>query len=645
MAEVYKWDAPQAERPRLDSGVHSVHDRDYNTGAAAGLASFEDYLAAHGVIKPQQIPPLRHLAAQQGVSVIEVLLVADAGLAADLYRSLAAFNQLAFLDPGIDWFHADIAADEVETCLAQGWVRLLGTDGRHYFAAAPRHPDARLLRHLGLSGNAATNAIDFVAAPATIRRWIEAAHTPTLTDMATSTLRRALPVASAHQRLVRWQMVALITVIAATATAAVFALPWLIATMVLLLSGVFLVLTLMRVMCLFIGLGGIDRHPHRHIPDRDLPIYTLLVPLFEEAAVAGQLTRALMALDYPAGKLDIKLILESQDHATRKAVMDLNLPGCFDIIVVPDSQPRTKPKALNYGFRFARGDFVAVYDAEDIPEPAQLRKSLAAFAAGPDNLGCVQARLGIYNSRRNWLTRQFAIEYTALFDVLLPALAKLDMPLMLGGTSNHFRAQALRRAGGWDPYNVTEDADLGIRFARMGYRCAWLDSITLEEAPAGLTAWLQQRVRWMRGWLQTYFVHMRAPRQVFHEMGFWKFMVFQTLVGGLVISALAHPIFLTYLVILIVFGDGFFVSDNWPQNLLLLVSGINLLIGYGVAMGMGILGLARCSPYRLMIQVPLMPFYWLLVSVATYWSVWRLVVAPFAWEKTRHHGARDRAGA
>ncbi|MFV2092548.1 MAG: glycosyltransferase family 2 protein, partial [Hyphomicrobiales bacterium] len=636
MAEVYKWDAPPAERSRLDHGEYGDLDHDYNIGAAHRLASFEEYLAAHGIIKPHQIPPLRHLAAQQGVCIIEVLLAADAGLTGAVYRALAAFSELAFLDPGIDWFHADIATDEVEICLAQGWVRLLGTDGRHYYAAAPRRPDARLLRHLGAAGDRASSAIDFVATPATIRHWIEAAHTPTLTDMATNTLRRALPGASAHIRLVRWQIIALIAAVFTTATTAIFALPWLIATMVVLLSAVFLVLTLLRVMCLFIGLGGCGRHPRRQIADRDLPVYTLLVPLFEEATVVGQLTKALMALDYPASKLDIKLILESHDHVTRAAVTALNLPGCFDIIVVPDSQPRTKPKALNYGFRYARGAFVAVYDAEDIPEPVQLRKSLAAFAAGPDNLGCVQARLGFYNSRRNWLTRQFAIEYAALFDALLPALAKLDMPLMLGGTSNHFRAQALRRAGGWDPYNVTEDADLGIRFARMGYRCAWLDSITLEEAPAGLAAWLQQRVRWMRGWLQTYFVHMRAPRQVFHEMGFWKFVGFQTLVGGLVISALAHPIFLMYLITLLVFSDGFIGSGNWPQNLLLLVSGINLLIGYGVAMGMGILGLARCSPYRLMIQVPLMPFYWLLISVATYWSVWRFVVAPFAWEKTRH---------
>ncbi|MHA1547294.1 MAG: glycosyltransferase [Alphaproteobacteria bacterium] len=179
--------------------------------------------------------------------------------------------------------------------------------------------------------------------------------------------------------------------------------------------------------------------PFAPIADPDLPVYTVLVPMFREAGVVDQLTRALMALDYPAAKLDIKLILESEDHETAAAVAGLDLPGCFEVIIVPASLPRTKPKALNYALCFARGAFVAVYDAEDIPEPAQLRKALAAFAAGPDNLACVQARLGFYNSGHNWLAKQFSVEYAALFDVLLPALAKLDMPMMLGGTSNHFR--------------------------------------------------------------------------------------------------------------------------------------------------------------------------------------------------------------
>ncbi|MHA1524709.1 MAG: glycosyltransferase family 2 protein, partial [Alphaproteobacteria bacterium] len=202
----------------------------------------------------------------------------------------------------------------------------------------------------------------------------------------------------------------------------------------------------------------------------------------------------------------------------------------------------------------------------------------------------------------------------------------------------HFRTQALEGVSGWDPCNVTEDADLGIRFARLGYRCAWLDSITLEEAPTSLGAWLHQRVRWMRGWLQTYLVHMREPFATLAQLGFWRFVVFQALVGGLVVSAAAHPIFAFYLVKYMVLSDGLFLSQGWPLNTVLLANGINMLVGYGVAMQMGVLGLSRGSPRRLLLQIPLMPLYWLLISLATYWAVWRFIVAPFTWEKTIHRG-------
>ena len=183
---------------------------------------------------------------------------------------------------------------------------------------------------------------------------------------------------------------------------------------------------------------------------------------------------------------------------------------------MPDLQPRTKPKALNYALPLARGEYVVIYDAEDRPEPGHLRQALRAFRAGPSNLAAVQARLNLYNTnlyntKENWLTRQFTIEYCALFDGLLPALDRLRLPIPLGGTSNHFRASALRWLMAWDPFNVTEDADLGIRLARYGYRCRMLGSTTYEEAPARPMSWLKQRTRWLKGYMQTWRVHMNHP--------------------------------------------------------------------------------------------------------------------------------------
>ena len=236
------------------------------------------------------------------------------------------------------------------------------------------------------------------------------------------------------------------------------------------------------------------------IPDRILPIYTIIVPLHREGAVVAKLVSALRQLDYPREKLDIKLMIETDDSETHAEIAKLRLGAPFEIIAPPRSGPQTKPRALAAALPFARGSFVTVYDAEDEPEPGQLRDALAAFALGPPELACVQAKLSIDNPRDGWFSRQFAAEYAGQFDVFLPALEKMDLPIPLGGTSNHFRTEALRHAGGWDPFNVTEDADLGMRLARFGYKIGVIDSTTWEEAPVGYSQWLRQRTRWFKGW-------------------------------------------------------------------------------------------------------------------------------------------------
>ena len=129
-------------------------------------------------------------------------------------------------------------------------------------------------------------------------------------------------------------------------------------------------------------------------------------------------------------------------------------------------------------------------------------RALAALMAEPGQLGCRQARLNIYNSRTSWLTRQFTIEYTALFDCILPTLERFELPVPLGGTSNHFRRDVLDAVVGWDPYNVHEDADPGIRLARAGWHVGILGSTTWEEAPPTFRIWLGQRKRWLKGWMR-----------------------------------------------------------------------------------------------------------------------------------------------
>jgi glycosyltransferase XagB len=291
--------------------------------------------------------------------------------------------------------------------------------------------------------------------------------------------------------------------------------------------------------------GLIDRANAEGLQRRtsEPPVYSVLVALFRESPVVAQLVSALGGLDYPSAKLDILLIIESCDDETRDALAALTLARHMRVIVVPDGVPRTKPRALNYGLTFARGDYVVVFDAEDQPEPDQIHKALAAFQTGPPNLGCVQAALNIYNPSLSWLTSQFTLEYTALFDAILPALARVNLPVPLGGTSNHFKRQALDHVGAWDAYNVTEDADLGLRLARQGWRVGVLASTTWEEAPPTLKTWMAQRTRWLKGWMQTYAVHMRQPITLWRELGPLSFVWVQIVFGGGILSALLHPWF------------------------------------------------------------------------------------------------------
>jgi len=248
------------------------------------------------------------------------------------------------------------------------------------------------------------------------------------------------------------------------------------------------------------------------LEDEYLPLYSVLVPLFGEAAIVPDLVRALRAIDYPAHKLQVLLIVESIDLATQAALRSADLSSHMRVLVVPDGAPRTNPRACQYALQLATGAYIVVYDAEDWPDPGQLRRALSLFCDGPERLGCLQAQLNIYNSNTSWLTRQFTIEYTALFDCILPTLGRLKLPVPLGGTSNHFPRTVLNAVGGWDPFNVTEDADLGIRLARSGWQVGVLPSATWEEAPSTFRVWLGQRTRWLKGWIQTYLVqHARAP--------------------------------------------------------------------------------------------------------------------------------------
>jgi cellulose synthase/poly-beta-1,6-N-acetylglucosamine synthase-like glycosyltransferase len=360
------------------------------------------------------------------------------------------------------------------------------------------------------------------------------------------------------------------------------------------------------------------------------------VPLFDEAAMLQGLVSSLGALDYPLAKHEVLLVLESADVETQAALLHLALPGNFRTLVVPDRGPRTKPKALNYALQFARGDFIVIYDAEDRPQRDQLRRAWEVFRNAPATLGCLQAQLNIYNPWDSWFTRQFTIEYSALFDAILPALERLRLPVPLGGTSNHFPRATLVDVGAWDPHNVTEDADLGIRLARQGYYTGVLASTTWEEAPPTFGIWLGQRTRWLKGWMQTYLVHTRSLRRLHRDLGVRAALGFHVLMGGLVVSALVHPLFHALLVGYWLAGELLVPAETMTGTVLWIVACINLGLSYLASILVSMVSVWRRGRRGLAMSALFLPFYWLLMSVAAYRALYQLVRDPYLWEKTKH---------
>jgi cellulose synthase/poly-beta-1,6-N-acetylglucosamine synthase-like glycosyltransferase len=375
----------------------------------------------------------------------------------------------------------------------------------------------------------------------------------------------------------------------------------------------------------------------------DLPVYSIFVPLYREAHMAPALIAALDRLDWPADRRDILIITEADDAETRDAFRAAiaNRPG-MRVLTVPAGAPRTKPRALMYALPEAIGEFVVVYDAEDEPDADQLQRAFRRFQTGDPRLGCLQAHLNIYNPQGSWITRQFTLEYTALFDAILPTVERLGLPIPLGGTSNHFRRSVLEESGGWDPYNVTEDADLGVRLARQGWRVSMLDSVTWEEAPGTAAAWFGQRARWLKGWMQTSLVHLRHPRRLWRELGPRAFFGFNVLMGGVILSALVHPLVYAYALWKVSSGDlSLWPPEGWPA--VVWWAGVaNLAFAYLVGIALTALATLRRHDARLATHALLLPVYWMMISFAAYRALTDLALRPYHWRKTTHTARRQR---
>lgn len=464
-------------------------------------------------------------------------------------------------------------------------------------------------------------------------------------DWSVDGLSDSFPGLSARSRMSRRQLIGLIVM--AIGVIAAFAADAIIAGTVVMTAAVGLYIAVMGMRIdLMLRNDGQQRYAFddeflRLQNDDELPTYTVLVPAYKEPEVIGSLVANLAALDYPIDKLEIKLLLEADDDETVAAAHAMGLTAPFEIMLIPPREPRTKPKALNYALLSSHGELVTIYDAEDRPDPMQLRKVAATFALTGADVGCVQAELAYFNADENIITRWFATEYRMWFTQFLPSLSKVNAPIPLGGTSNHIRRDLLVQAGAWDPFNVTEDADLGVRLRRCGYRVAVLDSITYEEANTDFVNWIKQRSRWYKGYAQTWLVHMRHPLQLIREVGLGGFIRFNLFVGGTPLLAVMNPA--SWLLLLLWFGlQPQFIIDIMPPPVYYAAM-IGWLGGNFIFYYLNLIVAFELGLRKVFMAAILLPVYWVMMALAAVKAFIQLAFNPSYWEKTQHglssHGA------
>jgi glycosyltransferase XagB len=588
----------------------------------------------------RELLPARVIAAAErrassiGLGADRVLICADVMTEEGYLTALATWLG-TFFDPleNVSRAQCPLSDDQLIQAAAAGLLPLQYGDELSWIIA-PRCLTARNLADLGRSTPQSPRSFRLTS-PERLSRFAARYAQAALGRRATGELQRLQPHLSNAPRAGSsgWIATAAIAAIGGAAFAA--APGTTINALATACSGAILAAGALRLLCAFRAEPAPPRRPR--IADHELPVYTVICPLYREGAVVRQLVAAIRVLDYPLEKLDVKLVVEADDRETRQAVAALDLGQPFTVIIAPPTGPRTKPKALNAALQFAYGSYTVVFDAEDVPEPDQLRRALDKFAAADDRLACVQASLTIDNTADGWLARMFTAGYAGQFDAFLPGLAALGLPLPLGGSSNHFRTAALRKVGGWDPFNVTEDADLGIRLHRLGYRSAAIAAATYEEAPARFHSWLRQRARWYKGWMQTWLVHMRRPGRLVRDLRPGGALAVQLFLACNVLAALVHPIFAAALGYSLLAGAPLTTVTSftsWP------IFAATFLCGYASTIPLDLIGLKRRRLLGHGWVLALTPLYWFLLSLAAWRALIQLICDPQRWEKTEHGLAR-----
>ncbi|GAB3044583.1 glycosyltransferase [Parafrigoribacterium mesophilum] len=600
--------------------------------------AFADLLLQSGLITTAQLAIARAGKARTGSHIDEVLTELGLVDSAALRRVMSDAWSL----PQVDLASGSVDEDLVrkysgQRLMAENWIPVRALQDSSVLVATARVPDAGRAAYIAAVVHAPVTFA--VATSWDIRHAVLRIYNLAIAEQAANELWDHTPQLSAKMVLSRGQKAGtLLALLAAAALAVVWPL-LVVLCLVTLLSFGFLAGISFRFIVALRGakVDIVERVSDREVAeldDGDLPVYTVLVPVFHEENIIPRLVENLGKIDYPQHKLEILILIEEDDLATRAAVEGTQPPANFRIVTVPRGEPQTKPRACNVGLFVASGEFLVIFDAEDTPDPDQLKRALIAFRHGGSKTVCVQAALNYFNARENILTRMFTLEYSYWYDYMLPGLDLDKLPIPLGGTSNHFRTSALIELGGWDPFNVTEDADLGIRASALGFRVGVVNSTTMEEANTSVPNFIRQRSRWVKGYLQTALVHARSPRRLVRQIGLRRVLGFALLIAGTPASFLGVLPFYA-LAALTVLVPAAVLSEFVPVWLLW-VCMVNFLTGTAVMVYLSMMGPYKRGTFTLIPWAFLNPVYWILHSFAAYKALWQLVSKPHYWEKTQH---------
>ncbi|HOO33839.1 MAG TPA: glycosyltransferase [Thermotogota bacterium] len=603
-----------------------------------------DICLSENLITLEQLKEALDIQKKQGGRIGWILTTLGYIKRIDLFRVLSIHYHLYFATPDFDAVKAEIdlglsQSIPEEACLQMQAVPFKLKRNENKIIILNSYPGNEKTKTYFKEKFTVEEVEEWVVTDLDIIELIQHVYAQKLVDKSVFGLFYRAPEESAYRVFSRGQLIFILLIILGLGVSFYYSLFTTIEVLILIMQFVYLIMILFKFILTISG--SIDEvvytenlHELKNIQEDELPVYTVLIPVFREPEVIKTLIEAVKNFDYPQNKLDVILLLEEKDGETYEAAKKANPPSNWRFLIIPPSQPQTKPKACNYGLFFSRGKYLVIYDAEDVPEPDQLKKAYLAFKNSDESYICFQGALNYFNMNQNLLTRLFTLEYSYWFDYMLPGLFSLNLPIPLGGTSNHFKVDKLREIGGWDPFNTTEDADLGIRASAESYKVGIIRSTTFEEANSKVWNWIRQRSRWVKGYMQTTLVYNRNPFHMLKILGLKKWFSFQFFIGGTPLIFLINPLLWAFFVIWLLF-DPFFLKQIF-NDFTLAISLFNFLFGNFLGIYMNLLGAFRRKNYSLIPVSLLNPFYWLLHSVAAYKALGQLLYKPHYWEKTVH---------